>query len=160
MTDATDKASLDALRAELAIANRILVSQGVLDAFGHVSVRHPARADRFLLARNMAPASVTATDVLEFDLDGNAVASGAPKPYLERFIHGEIFRARADVMAVVHTHSPAVIPFSVVRQAPLRAVSHMGSFLGEATPVFEIRDTAGDASDMLIRDNALGRALT
>jgi HCOMODA/2-hydroxy-3-carboxy-muconic semialdehyde decarboxylase len=160
-TSATPSASTDeaGLRADLAIANRILVRQGVVDAFGHVSARHPARSDRFLLARNMAPASVTADDILEYDLDGNAVASGAPKPYLERFIHGEVFRARPDVMAVVHTHSPAVIPFSVVRQAPLRAVSHMGSFLGEATPVFEIRDTAGDASDMLIRDNALGRAL-
>ena len=152
-------AGLEALRADLAIANRILVRQGVVDAFGHVSARHPARADRFLLARNMAPASVTAADIMEYDLDGNDVVAGAPKPYLERFIHGEILRARPDVMAVVHTHSPAVIPFSVVSQAKLRAVSHMGSFLGEATPVFEIRDTAGEASDMLIRDNALGRAL-
>ena len=159
MNDATDKASLDALCAELAIANRILVSQGVLDAFGHVSVRHPARADRFLLARNMAPASVTAADVLEFDLDGTPVDRDGPKPYLERFIHGEILRSRPDAMAVVHSHSPAVIPFSVVRGVPLRAVSHMGSFLGTDTPIFEIRDTAGDASDLLIRDNALGRAL-
>lgn len=148
-----------ALRADLAIANRILVRQGVVDAFGHVSARHPARPERFLLARNMAPASVTSEDILEFDLDGTPVAGGGPKVYLERFIHGEIFRARPDVMGVVHTHSPAVIPFSVVKQAPLRAVSHMGSFLGEITPVFEIRDTAGDSSDLLIRDNALGRAL-
>ena len=159
MTNATDQASLDALRAELAIANRILVSQGVLDAFGHVSVRHPARAERFLLARNMAPASVTAADVLEFDLDGTPVDRDGPKPYLERFIHGEILRSRPDAMAVVHSHSPAVIPFSVVRGVPLCAVSHMGSFLGTDTPIFEIRDTAGDASDLLIRDNALGRAL-
>ena len=159
MTDATDRPSLDALCAELAIANRILVSQGVLDAFGHVSVRHPVRADRFLLARNMAPASVTAADILEFDLDGTPVDRDAPKPYLERFIHGEILRSRPDAMAVVHSHSPAVIPFSVVRGVPLCAVSHMGSFLGTDTPIFEIRDTAGDASDLLIRDNALGRAL-
>jgi len=160
-TSATPSATADEaeLRADLAIANRILVRQGVVDAFGHVSARHPARPDRFLLARNMAPASVTPDDILEFDLDGTPVTSGAPKVYLERFIHGEIFRARPDVMGVVHTHSPAVIPFSVVKQVQLRAVSHMGSFLGETTPVFEIRDAAGDSSDLLIRDNALGRAL-
>jgi len=148
-----------AAREELAIANRILVDQGVVDAFGHVSVRHPARADRFLLARNMAPASVTPDDVLEFDLDGEAVAPGAPRPYLERFIHGEVLRARPEVMAVVHSHSPAVIPFSVAQGVSLRAVSHMGSFLGVQTPVFEIRDVAGDASDLLIRDRPLGAAL-
>ena len=160
MTAPTDRSSdVAALRADIAIANRILVRQGVVDAFGHVSARHPARPDRFLLARNMAPASVTADDVLEFELDGTPVESNGPKVYLERFIHGEILRARPDVMAVVHTHSPAVIPFSVVRSVPLRAVAHMGSFLGEQTPVFEIRDSAGDASDLLIRDNALGRAL-
>jgi ribulose-5-phosphate 4-epimerase/fuculose-1-phosphate aldolase len=150
---------LAALKAELALANRILVAQGVVDAFGHVSVRHPGRPDRFLLARNMAPGSVTADDILEFDLDGNAVDSTAHKVYLERFIHGQLLRARPDAMAVVHTHSPAVIPFSVASGAELRAVSHMGSFLGVHTPVFEIRDVAGDASDLLIRDNALGHAL-
>ena len=146
------------VREELALANRILVRQGVLDAFGHVSVRHPGRPDRFLLARNMAPASVTPDDVLELDLDGTVHGSEA-RPYLERFIHGEVLRMRRDAMAVVHSHSPAVIPFSVARTAPLRAVSHMGSFLGEHTPVFEIREFAGDASDLLIRDNALGAAL-
>jgi HCOMODA/2-hydroxy-3-carboxy-muconic semialdehyde decarboxylase len=152
-------ADLDALRADLAIANRILVDQGVLDAFGHVSVRHPARADRFLLARNMAPASVTPDDVLEFDLDGEPVQATPHKPYLERFIHGELLRARPDAMAVVHSHSPAVIPFGVAQGVALRAVSHMGSFLGTGTPLFEIREVAGDASDLLIRDQALGRAL-
>jgi HCOMODA/2-hydroxy-3-carboxy-muconic semialdehyde decarboxylase len=150
---------LAGVREDLAIANRILVRQGVLDAFGHVSARHPGRADRFLLARNMAPASVTPDDILEFDLDGHAVEGTGSKPYLERFIHGEILRARPDAMAVVHSHSPSVIPFSVVPSAPLRAVSHMGSFLGEHTPLFEIREVAGEASDLLIRDNALGRAL-
>jgi HCOMODA/2-hydroxy-3-carboxy-muconic semialdehyde decarboxylase len=152
-------ADLAALKADVALANRILVAQGVVDAFGHVSVRHPAHGDRFLLARNMAPASVTPDDILEFDLDGNPLQPTGHKVYLERFIHGELLRARPDAMAVVHTHSPAVIPFSVVQGASLRAVSHMGSFLGVDTPVFEIREVAGDASDLLIRDNALGRAL-
>jgi HCOMODA/2-hydroxy-3-carboxy-muconic semialdehyde decarboxylase len=147
-----------ATREELALANRILVRQGVLDAFGHVSVRHPRRPDRFLLARNMAPASVTPADIQELDLDGTVLGSDA-KPYLERFIHGALLRARPDAAAVVHSHSPSVIPFSVARSAVLRAVSHMGSFLGDATPVFEIRDVAGDGSDLLVRDDALGRAL-
>jgi ribulose-5-phosphate 4-epimerase/fuculose-1-phosphate aldolase len=158
MTD-DSPTDLDALRSELAIANRILVDQGVLDAFGHVSVRHPARADRFFLARNMAPASVTAADVLELDLDGNPVDAQGRKSYLERFLHGELLRARPDAMAVVHSHSPAVIPFSVTQGARLQAVSHMASFLGTDTPVFEIRDFAGDASDLLIRDRPLGVAL-
>jgi HCOMODA/2-hydroxy-3-carboxy-muconic semialdehyde decarboxylase len=145
-------------RHELALANRILVRQGVLDAFGHVSVRHPQRPDRFLLARNMAPASVTPADVQELDFEGNVIGSDA-NPYLERFIHGAILRERPDAMSVVHSHSPAVIPFSVAKGVALRAVSHMGSFLGEATPLFEIRDVAGDGSDLLVRDDALGRAL-
>lgn len=147
------------VRADLAIANRILVDQGVLDAFGHVSVRHPARADRFLLARNMAPASVTPDDILEFGLDAEPAAPTQHKVYVERFIHAEVLRTRPDAMAVVHSHSPAVIPFSVVSSVTLRAVSHMGSFLGIDTPVFEIRDVAGEASDLLIRDRALGQAL-
>jgi ribulose-5-phosphate 4-epimerase/fuculose-1-phosphate aldolase len=159
MNDMRAKADTGALVADLAVANRILVDQGVLDAFGHVSVRHPARPDRFLLARNMAPASVTPDDILEFDLDGEPVAGHGQKVYLERFIHGEILRARPDAMAVVHSHSPAVIPFSVAQGVTLRAVSHMGSFLGVETPLFEIRTVAGDASDLLIRDRPLGRAL-
>lgn len=146
--------------AELAIANRILFKQGVLDAFGHVSVRHDKRVDRFLLARNMAPALVTEADILEFDLDGNPVSSEGRSIYLERFIHGEIYRARPDVMAVVHSHSPAVVPFGVVPSVPLRPICHMCGFLGERAPVFEIRDVGGDSSDLLIRDSRLGVALT
>jgi len=130
-----------------------------VDGFGHVSVRHGERPDRFLLARSMAPALVEASDLLTFDLDGNAVGNDPRTPYLERFIHGEIYRARPDVMAVVHSHSPCVIPFGVASGTPLRAICHMSGFLGAAAPVFEIRDAAGPASDMLIRDRALGAAL-
>jgi ribulose-5-phosphate 4-epimerase/fuculose-1-phosphate aldolase len=148
-----------ALLEELAIANRILADHGVVDAFGHVSARHDKAPDRFLLARNMAPALVTAADLLEFDLDGNPVAAAGRAVYLERFIHGEIYRARPDVQAVVHSHSPAVVPFGAVRESPLKPIWHMSGFIGEAAPVFEIRDTAGDGSDLLIRDNALGAAL-
>jgi len=147
-----------ALIAELVEANHILFQQGVLDGFGHVSVRDPRHGDRFLLARSMAPALVGAADVMRFDLDGDPVRDGRT-PYLERFIHGEIYRARPDVSAVVHSHSFGVIPFGVASGTPLRAICHMCGFLGAATPVFEIRAAAGPASDLLIRDRALGAAL-
>jgi ribulose-5-phosphate 4-epimerase/fuculose-1-phosphate aldolase len=147
------------LIADLVIANRILFDQHVVDAFGHVSVRHDKRPDRFLLARSMAPGLVTAADILEFDLDGNPLAAGGRPVYLERFIHGEIYRARPDVGAVVHSHSHAVIPFGVVRSHKLRAIFHMSGFVGVDTPIFEIRDSAGDGSDLLISNRKLGAAL-
>jgi len=148
-----------ALVEELVAANRILFRQGVVDGFGHVSVRDGRDAARFLLARSMAPALVTAADVMTFDLDGEPVPPTANAVYAERFIHSEIYRARADVRAVVHSHSPAVIPFGVVSSTPLRAIYHMGGFLGRSVPIFEIRSAAGPASDMLIRDRTLGAAL-
>jgi len=148
-----------ALIGELVDANHILYDQGVVDGFGHVSIRDSDNPHRFFIARSMAPALVTAADILELDLDGNAVAKHAPPSYLERFIHGEIYRARPDVMAVVHSHSPAVIPFGVVPGAPLKAISHMGGFIGEGAPVFEIRNAAGRSSDMLVCTPALGAAL-
>lgn len=138
---------------QLAQANRVLVDQGVLDAFGHVSVRVADDPNRFLLARNMAPAQVEPNDVQVFDLAGWTADDRVP--YLERFIHGEIYRARPDVMAVVHSHSPAVIPFSVASLA-MRPVFHMAGFLAEGINRFEIRDVRGDATDLLIRDRALG----
>jgi len=144
---------------ELVHANHILFDQGVVDGFGHVSVRHPGQPDRFLLARSMAPALATEKDVLEFDLDGAPVKAGGPAAYLERFIHGEIYRKRPDVVAVVHSHSPAVVPFSVVPGTKLRPIFHMCGFLGAGTPVFEIRDFAGTGSDLLISDSRLGAAL-
>lgn len=146
-----------ALVEKLAVANRILYRQGVVDSFGHVSVRHDKSANHFLLARNMAPALVRREDILTFDLDGAAVNAEGRRIYLERFIHGEIYRARRDVQAVVHSHSPSVIPFGATRQ-PLRPIFHMCGFLGEGTGVFEIRDVAGD-TDMLVSNNPLGVAL-
>ena len=145
---------------ELVDANHILFDQGVVDGFGHVSVRHPERRDRFLLARSMAPALVTEKDILEYDLDGNPVVPGSPPAYLERFIHGEIYRKRGDVVSVVHSHSPSVVPFSVVTGTRLRPVCHMCGFLSEkGTPIFEIRDFAGPGSDLLITSGKLGAAL-
>ncbi len=148
-----------ALIEELVAANHILFDQGVVDAFGHVSVRHDKRPDRFLLARNMAPGSVTAADIIEYDLDGSPVNANGRKVYLERFIHGELFRRRPDVMAVVHSHSHAIVPLSVVKGAKLRALFHMAGFIGQDAPVFEIREAGGDGTDLLISDNHLGRAL-
>jgi len=149
----------DGLVADLATANHILYDQKVVDAFGHVSVRHDKRPDRFLLARNMAPSLVTPEDIVEFDLDGNAIDARGRKVYLERFIHSEIYRVRADVGAVVHSHSHAVIPFGAMRSQSLRAILHMGGFIGTQAPVFEIRECAGDGSDLLIRSSELGAAL-
>ena len=148
-----------ALLEDLVAANHILFDQGVVDAFGHVSVRHDQRPDRFLLARNMAPGSVTLDDIIEYDLDGNPTNARGRKVYLERFIHGELFRRRPDVMAVVHSHSHSIVPLSVVKGAKLRALFHMAGFIGQDAPVFEIRDVGGDGTDLLISDNALGRAL-
>jgi HCOMODA/2-hydroxy-3-carboxy-muconic semialdehyde decarboxylase len=142
---------------KLVLANRILYRQGVVDGFGHVSARHDQSAGHFLLARNMAPGLVRRDDILSFDLDGAALDAGGRRVYLERFIHGEIYRARPDVQAVVHSHSPSVIPFGVTQQ-PLRPVFHMCGFLGEGTALFEIRDVAGD-TDMLVSNGKLGAAL-
>src|SRR5436309_9656207 len=154
MTDA-DPALID----DLVAANRILYDQGVVDGFGHVSGRHDNNPERFLLARSMAPGLVTAADIMEFDLDGNPIDPQGRTPYLERFIHSEIFKAQPEVAAVVHSHSPAVIPFGVVAEARLRPIYHMSSFLGSGVPVFEIRDAGGPATDMLIRDSVLGAAV-
>ncbi len=152
-------AELSGLIDELVAANHILYDRGVVDGFGHVSVRHPDHPEQFLLARSMAPSLVGASDILTFDLDGQECTGDGRTAYLERFIHSEIFRARPDVIAVVHSHSPAVVPFSVVPSVSLRPIYHMCGFLGCNTPVFEIRETSGDATDMLIRNQALGAAL-
>lgn len=146
-----------ALIENLVAANHILAHQQVVDGFGHVSVRHDKDRSRFLLSRSMAPALVTTEDILEFDFDGNALRPNGPAVYLERFIHAEIYRRRPDVNAIVHSHSPAVIPFSVT-SVPLRAVYHVSAFLGSGLPVFDIRDVAGD-TDMLIRNSGLGASL-
>ena len=147
-----------ALIDDLVVANHILVNQGVLDGFGHISVRDPANPQRFFIARSMAPALVQADDVLACDLDSNVIDERGRKTYLERFIHGEIYKLRPDVHAVIHSHSPSVIPFGVTG-ARLRPICHMSGFLGATTPVYEIRHFAGEDSDLLVRNHALGKAL-
>lgn len=145
---------------DLVDANRILFHQRIVDAFGHVSARHPERPDRFLMSRNLAPGQVTAADILEYRVDdGEAVMENPPRLYLERWIHSEIYKARPDVMAVVHSHSPAVLPFAVAKGARLVPVCHMCGFLGAGPETFEIRDVAGESSDLLIRSRELGAAL-
>ena len=143
---------------DVVVANHILYDQNVVDGFGHVSARSDKDPNRFVMARSMAPGLVKAEDVLEYDLDGNAIDAQGRALYLERFIHSEIYKAHPEVKAIVHSHSPAVIPFGVTG-APLKPIFHMSSFLGAGVPVFEIREAGGDATDMLVRNPALGAAL-
>ena len=147
-----------ALIDDLVLANHILVNQGVLDGFGHISVRDPANPQRFFIARSMAPALVQADDILACDLDSNVIDERGRKTYLERFIHSAIFKKRPDVNSVVHSHSPAIIPFGVTG-ARLRPICHMSGFLGSNVPTFEIRNTLGESSDMLIRNQSIGESL-
>ncbi len=147
-----------ALLDDLVAANRILYDQGVVDGFGHVSVRHDKDPNRYLLSKSMAPALVTRDDIIEYDLDSNPVDANGRTSYLERFIHGEIYKVRPDVIAVVHSHSPGILPFADTN-VPLRPMNHIAGFLGTGAPVFEIRSSAGPATDMLIRNASLGHAL-
>ncbi|ATN32793.1 aldolase [Rhizobium sp. ACO-34A] len=142
---------------ELVLANHILDGEGIVDGFGHVSVRDPARADRFWMSRSKAPALVERNDLLILDMDG-VVHDDDRTPYLERFIHAEIYRARPDVMAIVHSHSPAVIPFTVARDIKLRPICHVCGFVNAATS-FEIREFGGSDTDLLIKNAELGSAL-
>src|SRR5205085_8070319 len=141
-----------ALIENLVAAYRILAQQGVLDGFGHVSARHNRAANRFIMSRSLAPELVTAGDLIEFDLDGNAVDARGRALYSERFIHAEIYRARADVKAVVHAHAPSLIPYGAT-SVPLRPVYHMASFIGDGVPIFDIRKAFG-VTDMLVSEAA------
>jgi HCOMODA/2-hydroxy-3-carboxy-muconic semialdehyde decarboxylase len=142
---------------DVVIANRILANEGVVDAYGHVSVRHPLDPTRYLLSRSLAPSLVERGDVIEFDLEGKAVNGDARPPYLERFIHGAIYEARPDVQAVVHAHAEAVLPYTI-SSTPLRPVVHMASFIGARLPVWDIRDSFGD-TNLLVVNMAQGRDL-
>jgi HCOMODA/2-hydroxy-3-carboxy-muconic semialdehyde decarboxylase len=153
MTASLDRTVLE----DLAAASRILADLGVFDAAGHVSMRHPSGAGRFLMSRSLAPALVTADDILELTLDGDAVDAGGRPTFLERFIHGEIYRARPDVMAVAHGHSAPVIPFGLTAQ-PMRAMYHNTAFLAAGVPVFDIRTRFG-ATDIVVGSREKGAAL-
>jgi HCOMODA/2-hydroxy-3-carboxy-muconic semialdehyde decarboxylase len=144
---------------DLVTANRILAMEGVLDGYGHVSARSDKDPDRYYLSRSLAPDLVEGGDVMVFDLDSKPVDPHGRTAYVEAFIHGEIYRARPDVKAVIHTHSPALIPFGVT-SVPLRPIYTLGAFIGEGVPVFDIRTVATEPTDLLIRNAALGRALS
>jgi HCOMODA/2-hydroxy-3-carboxy-muconic semialdehyde decarboxylase len=145
---------------DLVAAYRTLAGLKVLDAFGHVSVRDPRNPNRYLMSRSVAPESVTAADILVLDLDSRIIdpVDEGKLLYRERFIHGEIYKVRPDVNAVVHSHSPTVVPFTVTR-AKLRPLLHNAGFLGFGAPLFEIRNCAGDGTDLLVETPDLGKAL-
>jgi HCOMODA/2-hydroxy-3-carboxy-muconic semialdehyde decarboxylase len=148
------------MRAEfndIVVANRILAHENVVDAYGHVSLRHPEDPKRFFLARSLAPDLVEPSDIMEFDLEGNALGGDQRQPYLERFIHAAVYEARPDAMSVVHAHAEDVLPFGIT-SAPLRPVIHSGSFMGERVPVWDIRDRFGD-TNLLVTNMAQGRDL-
>jgi ribulose-5-phosphate 4-epimerase/fuculose-1-phosphate aldolase len=150
--------NVDALLNDLVIANRILANEDVVDAYGHVSVRHPDKPDRFFLARSLAPEFITREDIIEFTFDGKPVGDEKRAPYLERFIHGGIFEARPDVMAVVHAHAEDILPFGLTNATPLKPVIHSGSFIGSNVPIWDIADTFGD-TNLLVANVAQGQDL-
>ena len=142
---------------DLVAAYRILAEYGVIDAYGHVSLRSPSNPQRYYLARSLAPERVQPEDILEYDLDSSPLDARGRESVTERFIHGEILKARPDIMAVVHNHSPSVVPFSVTG-VPMRALWHMAAFIGDGLPNWEIRDVR-KGTDLLVRDAQLGASL-
>ena len=145
------------LLEDLVAAYRILAEYGVIDAYGHVSARSPRDPQRYFLARSVAPERVQQEDLIEYDLDSRPVGDDGRESVRERFIHGEIYKARPEIMAVVHNHSPCVVPFSVT-DVPLRPLFHMAAFVGEGLPNFEIRDVQR-GTDLLVKTPQLGAAL-
>jgi ribulose-5-phosphate 4-epimerase/fuculose-1-phosphate aldolase len=143
---------------DLVVANRILANEGVVDAYGHVSLRHPERPDRYLLSRSRSPELVEAADIMEFDLDGNVMGGDKRQPYLERFIHGSIFASRPEVNAVVHSHADDVLPFSVSKTTPMRCVVHTAGCMGYHVPVWDIAEKFGD-TNLLVTNVAQGKDL-
>ena len=142
---------------DLVAGSRILADHGVLDAYGHISARSDKRPEHFIMSRSRAPALVTAADLIEWNPDSESATGDKRKGFIERYIHGEIYRKRPDVIAVVHSHSPSVIPFGVTK-TKLRPVYHMGSFLWSGAPVWDIRKVR-EENDVLVRDRPLGEAL-
>jgi len=149
---------VEKLITELVVANRILAREDVVDAYGHVSVRHPGNPERFFLSHSLAPAFVQRSDILEFDLEGRPLGNDRRTPYLERFIHGAIYEARPDVMAVVHAHAEDTLPFGIA-PAKLKPVIHSGAFIGAEVPVWDIARKFGDKTNLLVTNVAQGRDL-
>jgi len=142
----------------LVIANRILANEGVVDAYGHVSIRHPDNPEHYLLSRSRSPGLVEAGDIMEFDFEGKTVGSDKRPPYLERFIHGGIYSRRPEINAVVHSHADDVLPFSVSLTTKMRPVVHTAGCMGAHIPVWDIRDKFGD-TNLLVTNTEQGRDL-
>ena len=142
---------------DIVAAYRVLARFNIIDAYGHVSMRSDTDPNRYLLARSLAPELVTPDDIIEYDLDSTPLTDAGRESVRERFIHGEVYKARPDVMAVVHNHSPTVIPFSVTG-VPMRALFHMAAFIGDGLPNYEIRDVE-QGTDLLVKTRRLGEAL-
>jgi HCOMODA/2-hydroxy-3-carboxy-muconic semialdehyde decarboxylase len=147
---------LEGVIRDLVVANRILAKEDVVDAYGHVSARHPTKPDRYLLSRSLSPELVTENDIIEFMFDGTPLNDDRP-PYLERFIHGAIYEARPDVRAVVHSHAEDTLPFSISKTTPLCCVAHVASDMGTHVPVWDIADSFGDNTNLLVTNMAQGR---
>jgi ribulose-5-phosphate 4-epimerase/fuculose-1-phosphate aldolase len=152
--------AVDQALNDLIIANRILSNENVVDAYGHISVRHPENPNRYFLARSLAPDLVEKEDILEFDLESNVMNGDKRPPYLERFIHGAIYEARPEIMSVVHAHAEETLPFGITKdnKTPIRPVIHSGSFLGANIPIWDIHDHFGD-TNLLVGNVAQGRSL-
>ena len=144
---------------QLVAANRILAHEQVVDAFGHVSLRHPDHRHHYVLSRSRAPELVELDDLMEFELDGRTLNGQGRTPYGERFIHGAVMEARPEINAVVHNHAYDVLPFGLT-DTPLKPLIHTASVIGEHIPLWDIRDKFGDATDMLVRNMEQGRDLT
>ncbi len=147
---------LDRVFNELVLANRVLAREDVVDAYGHVSIRHPGDPSRFFLSRSLSPELVEVSDIIEYNLQGEPI-SDTRTPYLERFIHSGIYEARPDVQAVVHAHAEDTLPFGIT-DVPLRPVIHSGAFIGSKVPVWDIADKFGD-TDLLVKTADQGRDL-
>jgi len=149
---------LDQVRRDLVIANRILAREEVVDAYGHVSMRHPHDPGRYLLSRSRSPELIEADDILEFTLDGVPVKDDGRPPYLERFIHGAIYEARPEVQSVIHSHAEDLLPYGITR-SKMPPVIHSGSIIGAEVPTWDIADLFGKSTDLLVRNMDQGRDL-
>lgn len=147
--------AITSLKRDLATANHILAHEGVVDGYGHVTMRHPGRADRFFMSRSRSPALVSTDDIMEFDLDCNPIDQGGRPIYAERPIHGAIYKARPEINAVVHNHAHEVLPYTVT-EVKLRPMIHVAGLIGGEIPVWDIADRFGSETDLLVRTNEQG----
>ena len=153
--------TIEELRRDLAIANRLVANEGILDAFGHISMRNPTNPNRYFLSRSLAPAQIQADDIQEYDLDSQPIISSPLRPYMERVIHGEIYKARPDVNAVCHHHAPGIMPFAI-SGVPVLPVFHLGASMGRIAPFWDSRDEFGDTNLLVAKPEegaSLARAL-